>query len=162
VSYYGPGDAGHEVSSDSGVPEPTPSQGSPVLLVALVSVLVLVLCGGGVAALYLIGAKDRQPTATGAGGPATPTPTNRPASPSGSPSYDPSAIIKGQCVRNDGTDDAPVLKVVACGPGTFQVLAKIDGTTDTTKCKQIPGSTHHYFYETTPNTLDFVLCLKKM
>jgi hypothetical protein len=52
--------------------------------------------------------------------------------------------------------------VVSCAPGTFQVLAKFDGTNDVTKCKQVPSSTHHYFYETTPKTLDFVLCLKKL
>jgi hypothetical protein len=167
-SYYGSGDAsGYEPYQGPGEPEPerpTPGAGSTALLVALVSVLVIVLCGGGVAALYLIGSKDRQPTAAGpgGGGPATPTGTNRPPSASPSASYDPSAIIKGQCVVNEGTDETPVLKVVTCGPGTLQVLAKIDGTTDATKCKQVPGSTHHYFYDTTPDTLDFVLCLKKI
>jgi hypothetical protein len=65
-------------------------------------------------------------------------------------------------VQNTGTEDAPMLRVVTCGPGTFQVLSRIDGTVDIGKCKQVPGSTHHYFYDTTPDTLDFVLCLKKM
>jgi hypothetical protein len=137
--------------------------GSTALLVVLVSVLVVVLCGGGVAGLYLLGTKDRQPTGSAAAtGPATPTPANRSPSASPSAAYDPTSIIKGNCVVNTGTDDTPVLKVVACGPGTFQVLAKFDGTNDVTKCKQIPSSTHHYFYETTPKTLDFVLCLKKL
>ena len=144
--------------------QPTRSaRGSTALLVVLVSVLVVVLCGGGVAALYLLGTKDRQPTGSvTASGPATPTPADHAPSASPSVSNDPNLIIKGNCVTNTGTDDAPVLKVVACGPGTFQVLAKFDGTDDVTKCKQIPSSTHHYFYQTTPKTLDFVLCLKKL
>jgi len=159
VSYYERPEEHHE----PGEPDPTPAAGSTALLVVLVSVLVLVLCGGGVAALYLIGTKDRQPAGTAAvGGAATPTSTNRAASASAAASNDPSAIIKGQCVVNEGPQDAPVLKVVPCGPGTLQVLAKIDGTIDFAKCKDIPGSTHHYFYDTTPDTLDFVLCLKKM
>jgi hypothetical protein len=170
VSYYGPRGPDYEPDyepygepyEEPGEPAPTPSRGSTALLVVLVSVLVVVLCGGGVAALYLIGSKDRQPVAAGGSGPPTPVATNRPSSAAPSSSYDPTTIIKGQCVKNEGTDDAPVLKVVACGPGTFQVLAKFDATSDITKCKQVPGSTHHYFYETTPKTLDFVLCLKKM
>jgi hypothetical protein len=160
VSYYGPGEPDYEPYREPDEPAPTPATGSTALLVVLVSVLVVVLCGGGVAALYLIGSKDRQPVAAGSG-PATPAATNRPSSASPSGSSDPTAIIKGQCVQNVGTEDAPVLKVVACGPGTFQVLARIDGTIDTTKCKQVAGSTHHYFYDTTPDTLDFILCLKK-
>ncbi len=161
VSYYGAGQPDYEPYEEPGEPAPTPSTGSTALLVVLVSVLVVVLCGGGVAALYLIGSKDRQPVAAGSG-PTTPAATSRPSSASPSGSYDPTAIIKGQCVQNVGTEDAPVLKVAACGPGTFQVLARIDGTIDTTKCKQVAGSTHHYFYDTTPDTLDFILCLKKM
>jgi hypothetical protein len=157
-SYYGPGEpAGNEPAAEPGTSARQP--GSTALLVVLVSVLVLVLCGGGVAALYLIGAKDRPPAAAGG---ATTTATGRPAGASASPSYDPSTIVKGQCVVNAGTEDAPVLKVVTCGPGTLQILAKIDGTIDITKCKQVAGSTHHYFYDTTPDTLDFVLCLKRI
>jgi len=159
VSYYERPEEHHE----PGEPDPTPAAGSTALLVVLVSVLVVVLCGGGVAALYLLGTKDRQPTGSAAAsGPATPTPADHAPSASPSLSNDPNLIIKGNCVTNTGTDDAPVLKVVACGPGTFQVLAKFDGTDDVTKCKQIPSSTHHYFYQTTPKTLDFVLCLKKL
>ncbi len=142
-------------------PEPPPppaGKGSTVLLVLLVSVLVLVLCGGGVAVLYLIGAKDRTPTANGP----TPPPASKGTSPSASPtrSDDPNAILKGQCVVNVGSKDEPVLHVVKCGPDTYEVLARYDGTTDDSKCKSVPGSDFHYFYDTSPDTLDFVLCLK--
>jgi hypothetical protein len=131
-------------------------------------VLVFVLCGGGGLALYLLNSKGSTPTAQGSpvvqGSPATgaagssgnPTRSGAPT-----PSYDPSSIIKGQCVANDGTEDQPRLRVVGCTPGSYLVLARFDGTADTKKCTTVAGSTHDYFYETTPGTLDFVLCLKK-
>ena len=40
-------------------------------------------------------------------------------------------------------------------------LAHFDGTKDDTKCDTVAGSTHKFFYDTSPDTLDFVLCLKK-
>ena len=141
---------------------PPSAAGSTALVVALVTVLVLVLCGGGGAALYLLGAKDHLPTASGPAAPSTHAAASPSASPSGTRSDDPNAILKGQCVVNNGSEEAPVLHVVGCAPGTFQVLARFDGTTDKTKCKTVAGSNYHYFYDTSPDTLDFVLCLKKL
>jgi len=149
-----------EPPAEQSAPAPGRSRGPAIVLAALVGVLVVVLCGGGVAALYLIGTKDRQPPAARS---APPSPSSRPSSPSPrpSPTFDPGSIIKGNCVVNEGPDAAPVLRVVPCGPGTYQVLVRIDSTADVTKCRTVPGATHHYYYETTPPTLDFVLCLKK-
>src|SRR6266568_4723860 len=110
---------------------PAPGRNSTALVVVLVSVLVLVLCGGGVAALYLIGAKDHPRAASGPGAPASRAATSASASAS---TTDPNSILKGQCVVNDGSADAPVLRVVGCGPNTFEVLARFDGTTDNAKC----------------------------
>jgi len=142
---------------------PAPGRNSTALVVVLVSVLVLVLCGGGVAALYLIGAKDHPRAASGPGAPASRAATQAAASASaGASTTDPNSILKGQCVVNDGSADAPVLRAVGCGPNTFEVLARFDGTTDNAKCKTVPGSNFHYFYDTSPDTLDFVLCLKKL
>jgi hypothetical protein len=134
--------------------------GGRVLLGVLIGVLVLVLCGGGAAALYLVGTKDRQPAAAAASAP-PPTPRAHPSSATPSPAFDPGSIIRGNCVTNTGNDEAPVLHLVACGPGTYLVLVRIDSTSDVTKCRTVPGVTHHYFYSTTPATLDFVLCLRK-
>jgi len=179
MSYYGPGDASdpweqgarehsgydpygepsYPPAPPESTPAPAPARSSTALVVVLVSILVVVLCGGGVAALYLIGSKDRTPAANGPAAPSTSHATSPSTSPS--PSYDPTSIIRGQCVANDGTQDAPVLRVVGCAPGTFKVLARFDGTIDENKCKSVPGSTHHYFYDTSPDTLDFVLCLQK-
>jgi hypothetical protein len=135
------------------------SRGSTALLAALVVVFTAVLCGGGVGALYLIGAK----TTTGVGGSpsASATGTGQVSS-SATPSFDPSSITKGQCVVNESTDqDHPRLRVVACGPKTLKVLVRIDGTVDTSRCNAIAGSTHHYYYDTTPDNLDFVLCFRQ-
>jgi hypothetical protein len=126
-------------------------------------VLALVLCGGGVAAAFVLNSGSSTPSARRSN---APTPSSTPSalpSPSASGVYDPTSIIKGQCVANDSTDaDHPRLRVVpACGPGNYQVLARFDGTKDTAKCDAVAGSTHNYFYDTTPDTLDFVLCLKQ-
>jgi hypothetical protein len=147
MSYYGSGSA-----SDPG--EQPPAGNSTALVVLLVSVLVVVLCGGGVGTLYLIGLKDRPPAVAGGV-------TNGSPGASTNPGVDTNSIVKGQCVVNDGSKEAPVLRVVTCAPGTFKVLDRIDGTIDTNKCKQVPGANFHYFYDTLPNSLDFVLCLKQ-
>ncbi len=139
--------------------DPAPSRRATITVVVLVGVLVLVLCGGGSAALYLLGTADRQPAAAAS---IPPSPRGRPSNAAPpSPSFDPGSIIKGNCVVNQGTDEVPVIRAATCGPGTFQVLVRIDSTSDTTKCREVPGTTHHYFYSTTPATLDFVLCLRK-
>jgi hypothetical protein len=139
---------------------PERSGGSTALVAVLVTVLVIVLCGGGTGALYLLGAKDRTP----GGSATTPPPTHTSqaaATGSPSPNYDPTSIIKNQCVTNDGDQENPKLRVVGCAPGTLVVLARFDGTTDVTKCKAVPGASFNYFYDTTPDTLDFVLCFKQ-
>ncbi|WP_345631882.1 LppU/SCO3897 family protein [Rugosimonospora acidiphila] len=122
-------------------------------MVALVTVVVLVVCAGGTLALYLM----RQGPAAAARSAPTATPSGAAAS----PGYDPAAIARGQCVANDGTVEAPKLRVVACAPGSYLVLARLDGTSDTNRCTIIPGSTHEFYYQTAPSTSDFVLCLKQ-
>jgi hypothetical protein len=170
MSYYGSdrsgepwqGAGGYGPADPYGAPDgqwvAEPKQGSKGLVAVLAAVLVLVLCGGGVAALYLIGAGTGT---SSAGGP--------PTSPSGGPSgaatatssYDPTGIKETQCVANDGTEDDPRLRVVPCAPGTYLVLKRLDGTSDQEQCKQVKGSTHTYWYKTTPSSQDFVLCLTK-
>ena len=144
----------------------TPSgtkKSSTGLIVTLVVVLMLVLCGGGALALYLIGSKDSSPTAQKSAGSAGPVASASAGqlSAAASSGYDPTSIIKGQCVVNDGDENTPRLRVATCGAGTYLVLARFDGTDDTKKCDPVAGSTHNYYYQTTPATLDFVLCLKK-
>ncbi|GAA0428105.1 hypothetical protein Aca07nite_34580 [Actinoplanes capillaceus] len=129
---------------------------------ALVAVL-SVLIGGGVAtgAWFLLGRdeKDKTPVA------AT---TTAPAGPGARPqtSEDARFAAKGQCVRNEGTDDEPKLRVVVCTANTYQVLRRIDGKTTgekdaVGKCSKVTGYTKWYYYDTEYDDVDFVLCLKE-
>ncbi len=145
---YGPADGQWVVAQ--------PSQGSKGLVAVLAAVLVLVLCGGGVAALYLIGAGSHTSSAGGS----SPTPASTAASGTAG-SYDPTGIKLDQCVENEGSDLDPRLKVVTCAPGALKVIKRFDGTVDVTQCDNVKGATHHYFYDTTPNSADFVLCLQR-
>ena len=138
---------------------------SPALLVTLIVVLIVVVCGGGGLALYLMSSQDEPPAAHGR--PASTGPAGHgmasAASPGGAPgpSDDPASIVRGRCVANDGTEDAPQLRVVTCGQGAYLVLARYDGTDDTHRCDPVAGATHNFYYQTTPSSLDFVLCLKR-
>jgi hypothetical protein len=75
-------------------------------------------------------------------------------------------VKKGQCVRNEGTADAPVMTIVPCVSGTYEVLKRIDGRTTgeadaEAKCSKVPNYTKWYFYDSELDSLDFVLCLKE-
>lgn len=68
----------------------------------------------------------------------------------------------GDCVVNDGSGDAPILRLVSCGPGSFTVLARVEGVTDAdSACAGVVGYDYKYEYESPlEDSLDFVLCLK--
>lgn len=123
--------------------------GSRALLVVLVAVLVVVLCGGGVAGLYLLGKGNQSSSGAGATGQT-----------SSGTTVDPTAITIGECMVNDGTDDVPKIRIVTCTPGTLKVIGKINGTVDQNQCKQIAGANRAYFYKTSGDAQDFVLCLQ--
>ncbi len=160
VSYYGPEAPGpaSDPWEHSAVPmydvdlgyATTPLAKEPasskVLLFVLVAVLVVVLCGGGVTALYLIGAH----TKPDAGSPG----------PSVSATVDPNAIVPGQCMVNDGTNDQPKILIVTCTPGTLKVLSKITGTDDEKRCLDVAGANKVYYYKAPVATDSFVLCMQ--
>jgi hypothetical protein len=148
-----------EYGRDDRRPERAAGPGRSGLVITLAAILVLVLCGGGTLALYLMHAKGSMASAPAS--PAAAGSGSAGARANAAPSYDADSIVKGQCVANDGTGDAPKLRVISCAPGSYLVLARLDGTNDTNRCTMIPGSTHDFFYQTTPSTSDFVLCLKK-
>jgi hypothetical protein len=137
--------------------------GPVALVAALCLAVVLVVCGGGALALYLINghhgstAAVLRPAPTGtapsAGGKTSPSPTGSP--------LNPAAVVKGECVLNDGTQDQPLLRLAACAPGVFLVVGRFDGTDDVHRCDAVPGATHNFFYRTDPASLSFVLCLKR-
>jgi hypothetical protein len=136
---------------DLGYPQPVPREpaGSRALLVVLVTVLVIVLCGGGLAGLYLLGKGNQSSSGDGSTG-----------HPSTSTTVDPTTIAIGQCMVNDGTDEVPKIRIVTCTPGTLKVIGKINGTVDKDQCKQIAGANRAYYYKTKNDTGDFLLCLQ--
>ncbi|WP_328463907.1 hypothetical protein OHA21_39255 [Actinoplanes sp. NBC_00393] len=126
-------------------------------LVAFLSVLV----GGGLAttAWFLIGREEKT---TPAAAPST-VPANAPRPQT---SEDARFAVKGQCVRNEGTNAEPKLRIVICAANTFEVLKRIDGKTTgekdaVGKCAKVTGYTNWYYYDTEYDDVDFVLCLKE-
>ncbi|MEU0554016.1 hypothetical protein [Dactylosporangium maewongense] len=139
---------------------------------ALVIVLVLLLCGGGAAGIWYVLKNDKT-------GPATTSPTTAAPKPSGSGKASTSAapsggasspggvqagdaktVKVGECLTNTGTATAPVMQKTTCAAGTFEVLKRIEGTSDKEKCNGVTGYTHNYFFKATPETFSFVLCMK--
>jgi len=56
------------------------------------------------------------------------------------------------------------MSIAKCAAGTYEVLARFDGTKDYAgKCGggKVPGYQYYYFFDSDLDTLDFVLCLKK-
>ncbi|HEY3007956.1 MAG TPA: flagellar basal body protein FliL [Micromonosporaceae bacterium] len=153
-------------------PEPPKKNRTTALIIAVVAVLVLLVCGGGGLALWLVGRDQGEPAAENSpaaqGGPnasssAQPTRAQS-ATPAPANSTDARFAAKGQCLTNDGTEKAPEMRIIKCASGSYEVLARFEGTTDwRNKCGggKVPGYQYYYFYDSELNTLDFVLCLKK-
>lgn len=148
-------DLGYSSGYHDSPPQPVPNRGgSRALLAVLVTVLVVVLCGGGVAALYFIGGQP---------GPSTGGPTAAPSGSTGvsaSPRFDPTTITVGQCLAISGPEDKPTVDPSSCSSGHFKVLKRIDGTTDSKQCKGV--ASWNYYYDTTPDSSDFIVCLQKL
>jgi hypothetical protein len=75
-------------------------------------------------------------------------------------------VKAGQCVVNRGTEARPVMQKSVCTSGTYEVLKRIDGPTTgepdaKSKCSKVSGYTKWYFYDSSLDDLDFVLCLKE-
>ncbi len=157
-------------------PAPSRRKGPGAPIIALVTVLTVLVCGGLVFAVYLVGGPGpddqakggSQPAVTRAGGPAAQEPTSQPETtrPAPQSSSDARFVKAGQCVRNDGSGDKPKMSIVTCAPKTYEVLARFDGATNgeadaKSKCSKVSGYTNWYFFNSELDVLDFVLCLKR-
>jgi hypothetical protein len=136
------------------------------VLIVTIAVLALLLGIGGFATFILLG--DKKPGGSAATGPSsTPSAETPTTPPEETPSAPASAsdvrfVTAGQCLVNDGTNEKPVMRVVPCAPGTFEVLKRFDATADFKKnCPTVPGYEFHFFYNSPLDALDFVLCMKK-
>jgi hypothetical protein len=146
-------------------PAPPKRRGSAPLVVTVI-LLALVVCGGlGVGGYYVLKNRDTptgQPTTPASGDANTPKPGSSTGG-AGS-STDARYANKGQCLVNKGSKEKPVMQITKCAAGTFEVLARFDGTKDYAgKCGggKVPGYQFYYFFDSEVDTLDFVLCLKK-
>ncbi|BFU47967.1 hypothetical protein [Krasilnikovia sp. MM14-A1004] len=132
-------------------------------IVALVVVLGLLICGGLATTAWLITRDTDKKSQSGAL--ATPSaPTTGGVEPRSS--EDARFVTKGQCVRNEGTTDSPIMKITPCASGTYEVLKRVDGRTSgeddaKVKCSKVPHYTKWYFYDSELDSLDFVLCLRE-
>jgi hypothetical protein len=164
-----------------GYQPPAPSGGGSGKTIAMIiaGVVLLALCGGGIFTAYTLTSDDDEgtpqannsasaaPSASGTGRPsasstrsATPTPTSTRGG------NDPDTFVKGDCFVNEGTENDPEVKKVACTTaGAYEVVAKITATTDENQCDTRVGKGNwnaSYVMDKTPGiTGDYVLCLKK-
>jgi hypothetical protein len=157
-----------------GPPVAPAKKGGSGVLITVVVVLAVLLCGGGAAGAYFV-LKDDTKTEAGTDPTTGPSPsgstTGRPspsatsrqpttAAPTTPSGGDVRTLKAGDCFINQGTDAAPKIVKVACAAGTFNVLKRIDGTSDKTKCTGTKDYTHDYYYKTSSEATSFVLCLK--
>lgn len=139
-------------------PPPPTKRNTPI--VALVVVLgLLIVVGLGTTAWLLKG--GRKPGTQGQSGT---TASTAPGTVQGS--EDARFVVAGQCVVNQGTNDRPDMHRTGCTTGTYEVLRVFRGRTTgekdaESKCAKVPGYTNWYFYDSSLDDLDFVLCLKK-
>ncbi|GAB2939237.1 hypothetical protein GCM10027280_29410 [Micromonospora polyrhachis] len=160
-----PGQFGQPVAPKKG------GGGKIALIIGGILALVLLCVCGGVGIWFFTSDDDEkdpiaQPTAA-----PTARPTDRPSadptpSRSSSDDDDTTSYKKGDCLKNEGTNSSPKLRKVPCGPGTYEVLSRIPFTTDVEKCKTDPlfgakEADANYYYDSTVNSADYVLCLKK-
>jgi hypothetical protein len=134
-------------------------------IVALVVVLSLLIIGGLGTTAWLLSRGNGAARGSGIL-PTTTTPTTPANVANPQPSADARFVKKGQCVRNEGTADAPAMTIVPCYSGTYEVLKRVDGRTTgeadaEAKCSKVPNYTKWYFYDSELDSLDFVLCLKE-
>lgn len=176
-AYSGPG-AGYGPAVAFSEPAPAPRKGLSVWLIALLGVVALLVLGGTGIGILLANKDDPEkqasPTVTESAPPTDdpdgrtspgPDSTGDPAS--GDQATDVRNVTAGQCLRNAGTDKEPDVSIAPCAPGTYEVLARFDGTADYKKnCgdgkkTKVPGYEFHYFYDSELDSVDFVLCLKR-
>jgi hypothetical protein len=140
-------------------PPPPRRRGPGTPIIVLVSLLGVLVVAGLAVTTYLVTRGDPAD--------ATATPVRSAAQPSVATqdTADARFVAAGQCVRNDGSEDVPQMRVTPCVKGAYEVLKRIDGATTgdkdaQVKCATVTGYTNWYFYDSELDGLDFVLCLR--
>jgi hypothetical protein len=141
-------------------PPDAPRRNTP--MVALVVTLSLLMMAGLGAALWLLNERRESPSTASPTTSAAPDPGVAPVG-----TEDARFNVKqGDCVVNEGSDDDPEMRTTVCTSGTYEVLKRIEGKTTGEKdaegkCSKVSGYTKWYFYDSSLDDLDFVLCLKE-
>jgi hypothetical protein len=174
---YGPA-PGYQAGPPPGAPgwepfaPPPRKRGNAPIIAALVTLAVLAGAGGATA-FFLLGRHHEttttQPDSTPTGAnPVVPPPASaqpQATTPAPESSTDARFVKAGQCVKNEGDAEKPKLAITTCEPKTYEVLKRIEGTTNgaddaKAKCANVQGYTDWYFFNSELDGLDFVLCLK--
>jgi hypothetical protein len=145
-----------------GQPTPPPPKRNTPIVALVVTLGVLICIGLGATAWLLKVRNDNKPKAQA-------TPSDAAQNPGPVPLGSEDArfnVKKGDCVVNEGTDQVPEMRATKCISGTYQVLQRFDGRTTgekdaEAKCAKVTGYTKWYFYDSSFDDLDFVLCLKE-
>jgi hypothetical protein len=142
------------------------------------AIVLLAACCGGVRLLG--GGDDEEKPKRSAAGTRAPSPSATSASATRTyspPPYSPPPattapskpslddVKKGQCLKNNGTNEDPEMVPAPCGKGTYQVLARFSGYIDTV-CLSVQGYTTSYtvtyYVNGIPDSArSYVLCLRK-
>jgi hypothetical protein len=159
---YGGGPApGYEQPQPAWSPPPAPVRKTSTPLLVVIGLLAVVVVGGLAVGGYFVLKNDQAPVSQPQP-PATASPT---ASTGGAgASTDARYAAKGQCLVNRGTKENPTMQITKCAAGTYEVLARFEGTKDYKgKCGggKVPGYEFYYFFDSEVDSLDFVLCLKE-
>jgi hypothetical protein len=143
-----------------GPPQAPQRQGRSAAAIAVIVVVVLLAIGGTAAAAVFLTRGDNKagpgPEPSGSS-----SATGKSAAPSSSANADAKKAAVGDCLVNKGSAKEPDMQKVTCAANTYQVLKRIDGTSDQRKCDGTPNLTDWYFYDDAVDTNDFVLCLRK-
>lgn len=156
------------------VPQQPPKQSK--LGYVLLGLLVVVLAGGGGFLAWYLATRSGSPDVTasqGASASASASPdesTSVTESPEG---FNPAAVVVGDCVVNNGTNDRPKMAVVTCAAQTYEVLriysgSAVDQDDDAiltreeaqATCQDVDGYTNHYISDYSGYERDIIFCMK--
>lgn len=156
-----------------GQPFPQPPEPKTSWVKAVAGTLVVILLGCGVVVgkrVVKTAARRSTHSSSEAPSPAQRASENPVSSPSPSETSGTDVDLEeGDCFVNEGTDSTPLVKKVACGPGAYEVVARVNFTTTPSDCdNSILGAgegnyTATFTHDESPGTLgDYVLCLTKL
>jgi len=145
--------------ASAATPAPPAARSRTGLLIVLVSALAVLAVAGWAVGLYLL---KRAPQA-GAPVPETSQSETYPAPAPTSAAAGAATAGVGDCLRNTSRTRQPVMEASECKPGSYEVLARVNGTKNYAKtCKgRVKGYEFYYYFDSADDSGDFVLCLRR-